>query len=186
MENNFYRTINIEEDWAPRFNVNWDSIQDPDPKKPPFEKHFTNINEVIPEYIVTRLKDVGLTLRTARIFSWPRSKVGVWHVDGRRFTEQTAMNFVLSGTGSKMQWTDAKLPTKRYFENWEGGRPSPDDNIIAETSGNKIFVNIGINHRVVTESEGRITLSLLWKESCNYPFDQMVVRLADAGFLANG
>ena len=69
---------------------------------------------------------------------------------------------------------------------WEGGRPSPDDNIIAETSGNKIFVNIGINHRVVTESEGRITLSLLWKESCNYPFDQMVVRLADAGFLANG
>jgi hypothetical protein len=188
MENNFYRTVNINEDWVPRLTpyVNWESItaeNTPKIGKPPFEKHLTNIPEVVPEYINQRLRDVGLEFRSARVFSWAGAHKHVWHIDGRRFVEQTAINFVLFGSG-QMQWSNnINIDRKLHYENWGGTKHSNADEVIAETGGHSIFVNIGIPHRVVTQDDGRVTLSLLWKEKCNYPFSEMLVRLSDAGFI---
>ncbi len=185
MENNFYRKVNIVEDWIPRFTpaIDWDNIT-PGKNRPPFERHFTNIDEVVPSNIVERLKDVGLTIRSARIFSWPRAQPCVWHIDGKAYTHNTAMNFVLFGSG-KIQWASNVNVRKNnpYGDVWAGIKGSPDQEIIEETDIKVGIFKISVPHRIVTGPEGRITLSLLWQQKCNYEFPEMVARLTDAGFI---
>lgn len=187
MENNFYRKVNIVEDWIPRFSpyIDWPNIT-PAQGRPPFEKQFRNIDEVIPEYIVERLRDVGLKIRIARIFSWPKDYKCIWHVDGRRFVENTAMNFILFG-GGKIQWAtdDMKIPKLPYSDTWAGVRHSeaPTQGIAGESDLSAGLFHISIPHRVVTPPEGRIALSILWQEQSNYPFLEMAERLTDAGFI---
>jgi hypothetical protein len=187
MENNFYRTINIVEDWIPRFSqfIDWSTIT-PEQGRPPYERHFHNIDEIMPKYIVERLRDVGLSVRMARIFSWPKDYKCIWHVDGRRFTENTAVNFILFGGGT-MQWAtdDMQIIKRPYSDTWAGIRDfeAPNQTVAEECEMDKGLFNICIPHRVVTPPEGRITLSLLWKQECNYPFLEMVERFKDAGFI---
>jgi hypothetical protein len=196
MENNFFRPINIKEDWVSKFSpyVNWATIIT-DKKKPPYEKIFRDkdiLKELIPDYVHTRLNDVGIQIRVARIFSWPHDLVNdhncLWHVDGVKFIEKTTVNFLLFG-GGKIQWAgdNVAMPrTTAYSSRWEATKASPDDQILFETSVIPALYNIEPLHRVVTPPEGRVTLSLLWEEKCIRPFPEMVQRFTDAGFIDPG
>ena len=149
-----------------------------------FQKHFANVNQIVPQDIIKRFKQVKIQLSAVRFFIWPKNTVGLWHVDGalNKYKRNTAMNWIIGGSG-ELQWSEsvvvAPMPERKVYL---GAEAQPTDIISARTDANQCLVSTCIPHRIVTKDDGRVSISLIWTLPTDYPFSEVVTRLTDVGF----
>jgi hypothetical protein len=167
MTSPYFQKINISE---PMWNL--ESIDLPEPTTILYERHFRNVEDIIPKDFINKFSEIDLVPQLIRVFVWPRNNTGVWHIDGTSaLGRNVALNWVIKGSGV-IQF-NTKLPLSPMYGVHSGRRPSIGDAIEAETFGHGCLINTGIGHRVVTGEEGRTTISLAYTHR-DMPFFEMV------------
>jgi hypothetical protein len=183
MDNFFKKTNIVDPGWIEKFDVA--SLErEAGITGKVFQKHFTNVEHIVPQQIRTKLKQAGIYIGAVRFFIWPKNTVGLWHVDGAgsKYKRNTAMNWVIRGSG-ELQWGEniavVPMPERKVYL---GAEPSVSDVISARTDAHQCLVATSLPHRIVTKEDGRMSISLTWTLPTDYPYEEIVKRLTDAGF----
>jgi hypothetical protein len=174
----FFQKLNISDpDW------NLDAINIPSPAELKFEKHFRNVDEIVPDDFLYKLKTVNLVPEYARIFVWPRNFFSQWHIDGDiHLPRYSCMNWVLKGSGVIQFNGNIKLTESQTMWRAEGKLSSSDDDYESETSGHGYAINSGYCHRVATKEDGRTTISLSYDRR-DVQFEIMIEKLKQVNLI---
>ena len=167
----FYKKINFH---RPAWNINFDI---PESGPTVQEIHYKNVEEIVPIDLLEKLKAIDQEPEYVRIFVWPKNYCGIWHIDGVwATTRYCAMNWILQGSGivqfnGNMQDWEART-RKNYLTTV----------VESESIADGYLINTGVPHRVITQEDGRVTISLAWK-SKDIPFAGMVEKLSKIGLV---
>jgi len=166
----YFQKTNIH---TPSWNLS--SVEIPEACTRLYEKHFTNVEEIIPTDLLERFRSIGMIPEYVRLFVWPKNYCGIWHIDGTSDTPRhSAINWIIQGYGSIQFNNGVKLhPIPGVHLGLQG---TLADDIEAETSGHGCVVNTSATHRVVTGADGRNTISIGWKNK-DTPFPAMLDKL---------
>ncbi len=183
----FYKTLTVKQvDWnlPIKIQVNF--------SKTLYERHFHNVEDIVPSDLLDKFDSIGLRPSIVRIFAWPRNHVGIWHVDGRYFADNkqvssaqhVSMNWVVAGSG-KIQWRQNILPNlKPLVGVYLGTQSSLDDEFDEETDSDAVFVDTEVPHRVLTGLDGRTTVTLKWNTiGSDLKFPAMVEKFKSIGLI---
>jgi len=183
MDKFFKKTNIVDPGWLENFNVAALEKEAGNTGKV-FQKHFTNVEQIVPHEITSRLAQAGIQIGAVRFFIWPKNTIGLWHVDGAggKYKRNSAMNWVVRGSG-ELQWGNnisvTPMPERRVYL---GADPQDSDIIVARTDAHQCLVSTSDPHRIVTKDDGRMSISLTWTLPTDYPFNEVVKRLTDNGF----
>jgi hypothetical protein len=167
----FFQKINFP---MPVWNINFDI---PEPGLRVQEVHFKNVEDIVPDDFLEKLNVIDQAPDYVRLFVWPTNHSSIWHIDGAgATTRHCSMNWVLKGSGL--------VQFNSNVQDWKSRVSNNNliDIVEAETIADGYLINTGIPHRVVTQDDGRTTLSLAWK-SKDIPFTEMVAKLSSIGLL---
>lgn len=165
----FQKTNIIDPSW------NLKSIDIPQAQSRLYEKHFTNIEEIVPIDLLEKFKAIDMPIEYVRLFVWPANHCGIWHIDGTEDTlRHSAINWIISGSGL-IQFNNSVLLHK-FPGVHLGKRSTLADNAEAETNGHGCVVNTSACHRVITGQDGRTTISIGWKTN-DTPFPAILEKL---------
>lgn len=154
----FFQKIKIADpDW------NLDSVELPEPFTTLYERHYTNIDEIVPVEFIEKLKTIDMVPDYIRLFVWPRNSCGIWHIDGNINTfRHCSMNWILKGSGLIQFNNSIKLhPILGVHKGLQG---TLEDAVEAETDGHGCIIDTASCHRVVTGDDGRTTICLSYKD----------------------
>ena len=181
----FYKDITLKKvNWNLNFNIPINL------SRKLYEQHYHNVNDIVPNDLLKKLDSVGLSPLKVRLFVWPKNHIGIWHIDGRHWSDDThlasiqnvSLNWVLAGSGV-IQWdrrVESKLKTIDGV--YRGLQSSLDDSFEAESAGDGVLVDTTIPHRVLTGPAGRTSITLQWKTNENdFKFPVMVEKLKSIG-----
>jgi hypothetical protein len=168
----YFQKINIP---VPKWNL--DGIVIPEAGSNLYEKHFRNVEQIVPTDFLEKLRTVDMVPEYVRLFVWPRNFCGQWHIDGDCNTPRySCMNWIINGAGLIQFNPDAKLKITSGVHRGSGGLTSPDEFVAAETNGHGYVINSGSPHRVLTKEDGRTSISLSYKNK-DVLFTKMVEKL---------
>ena len=160
---------------------NLEGIEIPEPQVRLYEKHFTNVEDIVPTDLLEKLKTINMKPEYVRLFVWPRDFVGQWHIDGDYVTPRySCMNWLINGGGS-IQFNSTIIMEARPGVH-RGKASTPIDIVQAETTGHGYAISSGSIHRVVTGDGGRTSISLSYKRR-DIVFTQMLEKLASIGLI---
>jgi len=155
----FFQKINLI---TPVWNLT--GIEIPEPCHRLYEKHFTNIEDIVPADLLNKLRIINMVPEYVRLFVWPRNFCGQWHIDGDYQTPRySCMNWVIKGDGLIQFNPNAELKMSPGVHRGSGGTTDPSEFVAAETSGHGYAINSGSPHRVFTKDNGRTSISLSYK-----------------------
>jgi hypothetical protein len=165
----YFQKINIPD---PIWNL--DGINFPEPSYLLNERHYRNVEDIMPKDLIEKFSKIDLVPQLIRIFIWPKNKCGIWHHDGNVATgRNVALNWVLQGSGV-IQFNTEMSKTMAPMRGVHLGKVGNlTDKVDAETDGHGCIINTALPHRVVTGSEGRTTISLAYTHK-DIPFLEMV------------
>jgi hypothetical protein len=153
----FFQKINIA---SPIWNL--EGIEIPEPGNRLYERHFRNVEKIVPAELLEKLESVNIFPEYVRLFVWPCNFVGKWHIDGDQHSPRhSCLNWVLKGSGL-IQFNnnlEVTFGTGIHRER----RSLPNDLVEAETVGHGYAINSGSIHRVITQKDGRTSISLSYK-----------------------
>jgi hypothetical protein len=154
---------------------NLESIVIPEAGLRLYEKHFINVEDIIPADLLEKFKAIDMPPEYVRLFVWPKNHCGIWHIDGTADTyRHSAINWILQGSGL-IQFNNS-LELQPMPGVHLGKRSTLAENAEAETTGHGCVVNTGACHRVITGQDGRTTISIGWKTN-DTPFPAMLEKL---------
>jgi hypothetical protein len=166
---NYFKQTNF---LHPAWNITFDI---PTPGPVLYEKHFTNVDEILPVDLLDRLSTINMIPEYVRLFVWPINHCGIWHIDGTPdLYRNSAMNWIIGGSGSIQFNSTVSLGLIRGV--YRGRLSTLDEPFETETSGHGCLINTQSIHRVVTGPDGRNTLSIGWKNK-DIMFEEMVQKL---------
>jgi hypothetical protein len=181
----FYKDVTVKKvNWNLNFNIPINL------SRKLYEQHYHNVDDIVPEDLLKKLDSVGLSPLKVRLFVWPKNHIGIWHIDGRHWGDDThlasiqnvSLNWVLAGSGV-IQW-DRRVESKLKIIDgvYRGLQSSLDDSFEAESAGDGVLVDTTIPHRVLTGPDGRTSITLQWKTNENdFKFPVMVEKLKSIG-----
>jgi hypothetical protein len=181
----FYKDITLKDiDWNLDFKIQENF------SRQLMEKHYLDIDSIVPEYLLKKLNDADLRPSKVRIFIWPKNFVGIWHIDGLQYTDDdhpaslqnVSMNWVLSGSGL-IQWNSQVKPKLKPMRGvYSGILSQATDLVEEECTGHGVLVDTTVPHRVVTGADGRTSITLQWQKNKNdFDFPVMVEKLKSIG-----
>jgi hypothetical protein len=175
--NLFFKKINIPE---PKWNL---PFVIPDPGLVLYERHYTNIKEIVPNDLLEKLNVINMVPEYVRIFVWPKNFSGQWHIDGTYdLARFSCMNWIINGSGVIQFNSNIKLKAVNGVHRGSGGPSSPTDAIEEETTGHGYVINSGACHRIFTNQDGRTSISLGYKNK-DVPFLTLVEKLSTIGLI---
>jgi hypothetical protein len=140
-----------------------------------YEKHFTNVEDIIPSGLLEKFKSINMLPEYIRLFVWPVNHCGIWHIDGTVDTYRySAINWILQGSGL-IQFNNS-IQLHRIPGVHLGKASTLAETAEAETSGHGYVINASACHRVITGRDGRTTISIGWKNK-DTPFSAMLEKL---------
>jgi len=154
----YFQKINTNK---PAWNINFDI---PKPGPVLYERHYTNVEEIIPPDLPDKFKSINMIPEYVRLFVWPVNHCGIWHIDGTADVfRQSALNWVIKGSGY------IQFNSKVALDLWPGVHRGYQGKFIdrceSMTDGNGCVINTSACHRVITGKDGRNTISLGWKNN---------------------
>lgn len=168
----YFQKINIP---VPEWNLK--EIVIPEPQHRLYEKHFTNVDEIVPADLLEKLKTINIVPEYIRLFVWPRNFCGQWHIDGDYLTPRySCMNWIINGSGLIQFNPNAELKVVPGVHRGTGNLTDPNEFVAAETNGHGYVINSGSPHRVFTKDDGRTSISLSYKNK-DVVFSEMVKKL---------
>lgn len=174
----YFQKINIP---VPKWNL--EGIAIPKAQHRLYEKHFRNVEEIIPTDFLEKLRTVDMVPEYVRLFVWPRNFCGQWHIDGDYETPRySCMNWIISGSGLIQFNPNAELKITPGVYRGSGGLTSPDEFVDAATSGHGYAINSRSPHRVLTKEDGRTLISLSYKNK-DVEFSEMIEKLRLINFI---
>ena len=155
----YFQKINIP---VPNWNLAGIEIPEAQPKL--YEKHFRNVEDIVPGDLLEKLRTVNMVPEYVRLFVWPKNFCGQWHIDGDYDTPRySCMNWIIKGAGLVQFNPDAELKVSPGVHRGTGRLTDPKEFVVAETSGHGYAINSGSPHRVFTKDDGRTSISLSYK-----------------------
>lgn len=154
---------------------NLEGIEIPTPGERLYEKHFFDIEKIVPTNLLNQFRSINIVPEYVRLFVWPINYCGIWHIDGTAETfRQSAINWILHGSGLIQFNNSVELHTCPGVH--KGKQGALEDHIDAETNGHSCLINTSACHRVVTGNDGRTSISLSWKTN-DIPFNVVLEKL---------
>jgi hypothetical protein len=140
-----------------------------------YEKHFTNVEEIIPSDLLDKFKTIEMMPEYVRLFVWPKNYCGIWHIDGTEDTyRNSAINWIIKGSGLIQFNSNIELGHKQGVH--KGAIGTLLDEVEVETDGHGCLIDTSACHRVITKADGRNTISIGWKNK-DVPFQTMIEKL---------
>jgi len=174
----YFQKINIP---TPAWNL--EGIEIPKPQHKLYEKHFTNVQDIVPSDLLEKLKIINMVPEYVRLFVWPKNFCGQWHIDGDYLTPRhSCMNWVINGGGLIQFNPNTELKMSLGVHRGSGGTTDPNEFVTTETSGNGYAINSGSPHRVFTKDAGRTSISLSYKKR-DVQFPIMLEKLVSIGLI---
>jgi hypothetical protein len=172
----YFQKINIP---PPKWNL--EGIEIPEPQERLYEKHFSNVKDIVPPNLLEKLNTINMEPEYVRLFVWPRNFVGQWHIDGDFNTPRySCMNWVIKGSGLIQFNSTIIMEAKPGVH--RGKASTPTDTVEAETTGHSCAISSGSIHRVVIGEDGRTSISLSYKRR-DVLFPVMLEKLASIGLI---
>lgn len=172
----FFQKIKIPD---PVWNLDLDKI--PDPIEVLYERHYVNIDKIVPAELLATLETIDMVPDYIRLFVWPRNYCGIWHRDGNINTfRNSSINWIVKGSGS-IQFNNC-VALRPMIGVHSGTQGKIDDAVEAETNGHGCLINTASTHRVVTGKDGRSTVCLSYKTK-DVPYNVMLEKLNTIGMI---